>query len=269
MPRIQAMTDYIKACQQKGMMIESRNRYDLVRSRLFDVIKTFSPSVIVKAGLGTGQLVSDMARNVSCALVVVEPSIQLIRDFMEKDENRDILSKIHLVNGSLTSMPVDYYVCDLLVCVDYLDFIDSSKAIDEFRRVLGFEKHLFVATTVLAEDDLDGVFDDLMHGIFPLHNDYYIPADLSTILELNEFRLFKEKTDTYDENIEDMLNFFKVLYPGQGDPSTFIDQHSQDLVRLYGMKDGVLSPVYYTAVFTRKKPAAEQIGRNPYQGTPL
>ena len=233
MSRVQAITEYINECSRKGMMVEARNRYDLVRSRLFDVIKTFNPSVIVKTGLGTGQLVYDIAANFSSTLVVVEPSQQLIRDFVGKDTNRDILAKIRLVNGSLTSMPVDYYACDLLVCVDYLEFIDSSSAIDEFRRVLDFEKHLFIATTVLSEDDLDGVFDDLMHIIFPLHNDYYVPGDLSTILELNEFRMLREKMDTCGENMNEFLGFFRELYPLAEDPSSFIEQHSADLEKLY------------------------------------
>jgi len=269
MSRIQAITEFLTECRTHGLLVESQNRYDLIRSRLFELINSFNPGVILKAGLGTGRLVGDIARNVSSVIVVVEPSMTLIRDFVEAGENRDILSKVRLVNGSLTSLPVDYYACDLVVCVDYLDIVDSSRIIDEFRRVLQFEKHLFISGTVLAEDDLDGVFDELMHAVFPLHNDYYLAADLATILELNEFRMFKEKVDLYRENMAMLSGFFNGLYPGHGDISLYVAEHAEELIRLYDMKDGSLALPYYTAVYSRKKPPAEQQGTNPYKGTPL
>lgn len=265
MTHARAVSRFINECRARDIFIEPGNRYELVASRLFEVMDTFNPAVVVKAGIGTGRLLREMALHSNAAIVVIEPSMDLIREFLADGLNSGVVDRIRMINGSLASLPVDYYACDLLVCVDILDLTDSSRVIDEFRRILQFQKHLFIATTVLAEDDLDGIYDELVHEIFPLHNDYYLAGDLVTILELNEFRLLREKTEFFREDIGRLLSFFGDLYPDRSGGREYLESRSGDFSRLYDMREGCISLPYYMAVFTRRKPSSERPSASPYE----
>ena len=129
-------------------IIEPASRLDKVRDHLIDLIETYKPGVIVKAGLGRGELLARLAEASDAYIAVVEPSEDTIREFIARHKGDSILEKIRFVIGEFNRFPIDYYAADLLVCVDYLEFLESGPVIDEFRRSLQFEGILFILSLI-------------------------------------------------------------------------------------------------------------------------
>ncbi len=236
-------------------IIEPENRIPKVRDALFDVLATYNPGVIVKAGIGGGRLLYDLAQHSGAYIVVVDPSFTAIREFMARHEHDAAAEKIRYINGDFISFPVDYYAADLLICVDYLDFLDSGRAVDEFRRALQFDGVLFIAGTVLSDDDVDGLYDDFMKSIFPLHNDYYLRDDLKTFMDLNDFTFIKGTFDHYENDLPALAEHFKGLYGDSVAPfQKQIEDNRQQYESLYRLADNRISEPYYISVYTRRKP---------------
>ena len=258
MGRQEDIVTFIEYDVPKNRVIEPEHRVSKVRDTLFDVLATYNPGVIVKAGIGGGRLLYDLARHSGAYIVVVDPSFAAIRDFMTRHENDAAAEKIRFINGDFNSFPVDYYAADLLVCVDYLDFLDSGKAVDEFRRALQFDGVLFIAGTVLSDDDVDGLYDDFMKSVFPLHNDYYLRDDLKTFMDLNEFTFIKSTFDHYETDLNGLIEHFRGLYgDSKEQPLKHIEEHRQRYEALYGLADNRISEPYYVSIYTRRKPPKE------------
>jgi ubiquinone/menaquinone biosynthesis C-methylase UbiE len=176
MGRTHDIIRFVEYEEGSNLVIEPRQRHQHVRERLLDVVKTYNPRVIVKAGLGRGELLLDLASSSDAVIVVVDYSCDAMNRFRQAHRDTSVLERVHFVAGDFSSFPVDYYAADLLLCVDYFDFIETGTAIDEFRRSLQFEGILFIADDVLHEEDLNGAYDDLTAMLFPLHNDYISKA---------------------------------------------------------------------------------------------
>lgn len=249
---------FIEYDTRLNRVIEPEHRREKVLSALFDVLATYNPGVIVKAGIGSGQLLYELAKHSASYIVVVDPSFKAIVDFMAAHQKDPVAEKIRFINGDFTSFPVDYYAADLLVCVDYLDFLDAGRAVDEFRRALQFDGVLFIAGTVLSDDDVDGLYDDFMKSAFPLHNDYYLRDDLKTFMDLNEFTFIKSTFEHYETDLPALVEHFRGLYGDSvAQPLKQIEEHRQEYESLYGLADSRISVPYYTSVYTRRKPAKE------------
>ncbi|MCP4135728.1 MAG: class I SAM-dependent methyltransferase [bacterium] len=258
MNRFEQINSFVECDFDRKIFLEPENRYPTIKEQLFETIKTYNPGVIVKAGLGNGKLVYETAKEFDFYIVVVESSFQAIKKFIKKYNNDEIVKKIRFINGNFTHFPVDYYAADLLVCIDYFDFIESSQAIDEFRRALNFEAILFLAATVLHDEDLDGIYDDYMRMIFPIHNDYYLKNDLVTFLELNEFKFIKDNLSIFNENLGSKIELLNELYgenSGEKKSSSvqFIEEHREKFNSLYNMNNETITLPYYISTFMRKK----------------
>ncbi len=238
--------------------LEPAERLEQVGGRLLDVLHAYNPGVIVKAGLGGGGIVRLLAEKSSAYLVVVEPSFALIRKFLNELGNEQIEKKIHFINGDFHDFPVDYYKADLIICVDCLDIFDSSRCIDEFRRALQFEGVLFLGSFMLDDEDAEGVFDEFMHMIFPLHNDFYLEEDLKTFLNLKEFRFIKGMRMSFKKNLIADVDYFGK-YAGadmKSDAVSFLDANRETMKNNYRMDDAyVIDAPYYIGYFMRNKPA--------------
>lgn len=257
MTRIDEIKKFIKHEINKNILIESNQRYDYLKEKISEVIEIYKPSVIIKIGIGSGRLLNDIiTHNKNKYIVVVEPSIESAKNFLDKNASSKLLENVKIIIGEYNDFPVDYYKSDLLINVDYFDFIETTKALHEFKRAMEFESHIFLATFILHENDVDGIFDDLMKMIFPLHNDYYLENDLKTIMELNEFTFIKGDKVTFELNLTELIEFFKNDYDINLDEiDNYINQNKSILTSLYGYNNGLVKLPYYSGFFMKNKPA--------------
>jgi ubiquinone/menaquinone biosynthesis C-methylase UbiE len=264
MNRLKQTQNFIDYDLKNNFYIEPKTRYNDIKERVLDVINLYNPKVLVKIGIGQGDLLLDIVNKYNLYCVVVEPSFSAIKDFLQKNDKNPDIEKIKFINGDLHDLPVDYYAADLLICIDYLDFFDSGKCINEFQRVLRFDGIFFIASVVLKSNDIEGVYDDFMKMIFPLHNDYYIAEDLTTFLELKEFKIIKNMNLKYKSNLSEKIDYFKkagfdtaASEENALSDSTlaFIKAHKEDFSNYLEMKDNFeISEPYYIGLYTRTKP---------------
>lgn len=256
MSRLNKVQGFIEYDLANNLIIEPADRYDAVRERLFDVINNYKPGVIVKAGLGSGPLLLEIVKETKAIIIVVEPSFTVISNFLEKYGKEYDLKNIRFINGEFSEFPVDYFACDLLICIDYLDFFDSGLSINEFRRAMKFDGILFFSSVALDNEDIDGVYDEFIKMIFPLHNDYYLPDDITTFLELKEFSLVKNMTLKFRTNLREKTEHYsKALGTSPGKESEeFLISRKDVFRKLLKMDDdlNILEP-YYLGVYTRQK----------------
>ncbi|MBN2401394.1 MAG: class I SAM-dependent methyltransferase [Spirochaetes bacterium] len=259
MTRLKQVQDFIDNDLKNNFFIEPHYRYEAVKERLFDVINTYNPGVIVKAGIGHGDILLEILKNFNSYIVVVEPSFSAINNFLQSYGEENDLQRIKFINGDFHDFPVDYYASNLIICIDYLDFFDSSKCIDEFKRALQFEGIFFFATVVLDDNDIEGIYDDFIRLLFPLHNDYYIQEDITTILELKDFKLIKNMQINFKNNLQSKIDYFRKIYntTPEGNALEFIQSHKEDFVKFMHMNENYdITEPYYLGVYMRKKDKA-------------
>jgi SAM-dependent methyltransferase len=255
MDRLKDIISFIEYDFTSNTIIEPEKRIPKLRDGLFDVIKTYNPGVVVKAGLGNGRILYDLAKNSGAYVVVVEPSIAIMREFINRHAGDAVIDRIHFINGEFNSFPIDYYAADLIVCIDYLDFLESGKVVDEFTRVLQFDGILFMGCVVLEDDDLEGLYDDFMKSAFPLHNDYYLREDLKTFMELNDLKFVKGTFERYSTDLAELVDYFAAYRTDGGEnPLIQIGEHREEYAELYKLAGNTISEPYYISVFTRIKP---------------
>ena len=239
----------------KKFFVEPESRHEMVMEKIRDVIKTYNPKVIVKAGLGNGSVLLDLINELQgVTLVIVEPSLKIMENFLAANAANEKLKDVGFINGDFRNLPVDYYAADLIISIDNLDVQETAPVIDEFRRALQFDGHLLFAGIVLDDEDIDGVYDDFIRGIFPLHNDYYIKDDLKTFMNLKEFSFIKGKVESFEYNIDEIVNHIKDLYGLDSfNPLEYIEENRTVFTELYGMNEGKLFIPYFTGLFMRRK----------------
>ncbi|MFC1668785.1 methyltransferase domain-containing protein [Spirochaetota bacterium] len=253
MNRFSEIKKFVEFDFSKNIIIEPKSRYLKLKEMLFEVIDTYNPQVIVKAGLGNGKLLFEIAENYDSLVVVVEPSYDNVKNFLELHKGSGALEQIKFIVGNFEEFPVDYYAANLLINIDMFDFIESNKVLDEFRRAIEFESILFIASVVLHEDDIEGVYDDFMKVAFPIHNDYYLEVDLKTFMDLNEFKFIKGKLEYFEENIPGQLDYFDELYNSKKDALDFIKKNREDFNTLYGFNENIVNLPYFSGIFMRNK----------------
>jgi hypothetical protein len=254
MTRYKEIKSFLEHEYLNRTIIEPDSRYTLLRERLMDSLKTNKPDTVIKIGIGNPELLFDIIERFEITLCVVESSFKTIGKFIEEYGDRKGFSKIYIINGDFQILPIDYFVADMIISIDYLDFIDSARAIDEYRLSLEFESVLFVGVIVLNDSDVEGVFDDYMRMIFPLHNDYYLESDLNTVMGLNEFKLLNMETFEIRMNLADMREYMIDYFgdTGEYDPE-FIEKKLEVLDSLYLYDDETVTLPYFTGTFMRKK----------------
>ncbi len=254
MERTKDIAGFVEFEYGKNLVIEPSERFIHVRERLLDVVGTYHPGVIVKAGVGRGDLLLALAGASDALVVVVDYSLECIKRFKQANSGNKALEKIYFIVGAFESFPIDYYAADLLVSVDYFDFVETGAVIDEFRRSLQFDGVLFISAEVLSDEDLDGVYDEFMAALFPLHNDMYLQSDMKTFLTLNEFKFIKGDASSFTADSGKLVEHYASFSPvDRGAVRDFMDAHRETLESLYGLRDGSMNVPYFIGVFMREK----------------
>ena len=114
MNRFNSVREFIEFDLQNNYIIEPPSRLNSIKERLFDIINTYKPGVIVKAGIGSGNLIEEISSQFDSYIVVVEPSLKAIKQFIEKNKS----TAVKFINGDFHDFPVDYFAADLIICVD-------------------------------------------------------------------------------------------------------------------------------------------------------
>ncbi len=240
----------------KVFFIEPEFRHGMVMDKINDVIDTYKPKVVVKAGLGSGRIILDLIQNKKdIKLVVVEPSLKIIEDFIKKNSDNQKIKDIGFINGDFVNFPIDYYAADLIISIDNLDFQETAPVVDEIKRALQFDAQFLFAGIVLDDEDVEGSYDDFMRIIFPLHNDYYLKDDLKTFMNLKDFSFVKGKIEHFDYNIDEIKNHIAGLYGeiNSDDAEKFIVDNSATLTEIYKLNGRSITLPYFTGVFMRRK----------------
>lgn len=260
MSRFNEIVKFIDFELMKNQVIEPVNRREIVKERIYKSIKTFNPDMIIKIGIGFGDLLLDIAQKTEYVLVV-EPSRNAINVFLEKNKDNSLLKKINFINGEFNNLPVDYYVAKMVICVDYLDFIESGVAIDEIKRVLDFEGIFFFGGVVLNKSDIEGVYDDFVHLLDPLHNDYYLPGDFKTLMELKDFSTIHGGINTFPKNIDDIIKYWENYSSEAGqkqvnkeEVTSFIEENRKTFSDMYQLSTEMsYKENYLTAEFRKNR----------------
>lgn len=239
----------------ENFLIEPPERDKLISDVCFSVISENSPAVIVKAGLGSGRLAIDIASRADSYFVIVEPSFEAVKKFKARYASDPALEKINFIIGDFYNFPVDYYCADFLICNDIFEFIETGKAVDEFRIALQFDGLFFISTPVLDDRDFDGCYDDLMKKVFPLHNDFYMEDDLKTFMDLNELVHVKSSVTRFERDISRMIGYFVKLYgTGASEAAKYLDENSSAFSGFYSSDGKKMSEPYFAGLFRRKNP---------------
>ncbi len=236
--------------------IEPPSRHEMIMEKINDVIDTYKPKIIVKVGLGSGRIVLDLINTKKdIKLVVVEPSLRIIEDFINENNDNQKIKDIGFVNGEFTSLPVDYYAADLIISIDNLDFQETAPVMDEFKRALHVDALFMFAGIVLDDDDVEGTYDDLMRIISPIHNDFYLKDDLKTFMNLKDFTFVKGRIEHFDYNIDEIKKHITGLY-GYSDSERvekFIKENSGILSEIYKLDGRNITLPYFTGLFMKRK----------------
>jgi len=255
MNRLKQLQEFNIYESESGFFYENDFRHELLKERIYDVINTYKPEIVVKAGIGSGSLILDLiSDHKEIVLVVVEPSLKVIEKFINENSSNPEIKGIRFINGEFTQFPIDYYAADFIICVDNLDILESAPVIDEFRRALEFDGYLLFGGVVLHDEDLDGVYDDYMRLIFPLHNDYYLKDDLKTFLNLKDFSFIKGNMEFFDFNLADLTEHLKGLYDVPVNKADeFIESNIEAFRKLYTLEEKIIKLPYFTGLFLRRK----------------
>lgn len=255
MERLFELTRFFEYENRSPFSIEPERRLDLLFDQISRALKTYNPSVVIKAGIGNPALLSRVEPVMEGRFIVIDPSVQSIKNY--RSDNPD--TKIDFICGEFNLLPVDYYAADLLINTDNLNYLESGRAVDEFRRCLQFEGHLFISVPVVAGDDFDGVFDELYRAASSLHNDFYMTVDLKTFLDLNEFKFVSGDEYDFRFSLGEMKKHFGDFDPSSpGAVSEYIDENGMPLKTHYGYDSMALTEKWFTGIFMRKKPEKEQ-----------
>jgi len=212
----------------------------------------------VKAGLGAGELLLTIAEK-SPLCVCVEPSMAVIEKFLAHADRNPLLEKIQFINGNFAAFPVDYYKADLLVCIDCFDFILSGAAMDEFRRAMQFEGMFFFAGVVLHDEDIEGLYDEFIRMVNPLHNDYYLAGDFRTFMQVKDYTIITDGSENFPLNLKEYISYWDSLpftetKPDAAKALAFIDENRELFTSLYGLDENYsVKELYLTGLYRKNK----------------
>ncbi|MBN2436435.1 MAG: class I SAM-dependent methyltransferase [Spirochaetes bacterium] len=253
---------YIELNLKENLTIEreicNKKQHDFVSK----AVEIYRPESVLKAGLGNGQLLLKMAE-VGIKVTVVEPSIEVINNFVIKNKDNVLIDNIQFINGDLNSLPVDYYAFGMIVCMDYLDFQNTAAVFDEFKRAIDFEGVLVLGGIVLNNDDIDGIYDDLYHIIMPMHNDFYLPTDLNTVLGLKHFSFIQNEVFNIPVELESYKSFAKKYgaefsFSKYNKADQFIEENRAQLAKMYEYDGNGAVEHYLLSLYKSEKPEKQE-----------
>jgi hypothetical protein len=259
MSRFNEIVRFIDFDRKNNIVIEPNIRFQSIQERLFDAIKTYNPAVIVKTGIGSGKMLSALVEQTSARIVAVEPSKKAIDDFLSRFSSPSIEKRLNIIHGDFQNFPIDYYKADMVVSIDHLDLFDMSRCIDEFKRALNFDGIFFFAGVSLADDDIEGLYDDFTRTLFPLHTDFYLTEDFKTIMGLKDFTFVKSMVLSFERDLKAAFDYFGTFFgtKSRDDAHEFLSDHRLQFETLYSLtRDEVITEPYLIGIYMRNRPSA-------------
>ena len=184
---------------------------------------------------------------------VLENYFENIKLFLSNQGSENIFA----VNGSYSLMPLDYEKFDMVICSDILDMFDSINILEESKRVLNPEGYFLFTGVVLPDSDIDGVYDELIKCINPVHSDYYLETDLKTFADLKGFDFIKSEKFVFRRNLKEMVSHYSKFYFGKdvmrGDHLAFLSENEALLAELYCFDGEEIDENYEVVLFRKKK----------------
>lgn len=254
------LKNYFDINRQNCSLVEPEDHVAFLKEKVSEFIKIHNPLNVLKIGIFSHDLIIDIAK-VSRKLIIVEPSIDIIRDFIGKNQENPLLEKIMFINSEISELAVDFNVVDMLICTDIFDVIQSGLVMEEFKRVIQFEGLLVFSGVVLNSEDLEGVMDDYFRGLNEIHNDYYLPEDLKTFMKMKKFSDVQEVQTTFEKSLKDQTHFIQKNFENFSDfdPEEFLKQNIDAMERLYSYKeDGRYTEHYSASVFRKELPNEDE-----------
>ncbi len=255
MNRFREIARFVEYDFEKNVIIEPESRIGILKKELLDIISLNNPRVIVKAGLGNHELLHEIALNSDSYITVVEPSFKNIMSYINKYKGSGKDDRIRFINGDIENFPIEMRIADLLISIDYFDFISTGRVIDEFRNSIEFGSLMFLSCFILDGGDIEGVLDDFMKIVSPLHNDYYLQNDLLTFCTLNELKPVKNHVAGLEVDFIELISYYREIFGKTGsEAEQFLNENAavfSDLYKLSGSK-GVIP--YSIGVYKRKMP---------------
>ena len=186
-------------------------------------------------------------------LCVLEENIAVISRF-RVIHGRD---QFMIANGLFREMPLDYDKFDLVVCSDVFDISDSASIMDEARRVLKDGGYFLFSGVVLPDADSEGIYDEMMKKINPLHSDYYLESDLLTFARLKGFEPAGSHKIVFRRNVSAMTDYFAQTFGNSDFPaadsdfSGFMKANNEVLSSVYSYDGNDIDEHYTVSLFKR------------------
>ncbi len=252
---------FIEYNYKNKYFIEPEIRESFVLSSVLEKIKLHNPHTVLKIGIGSEKLLLEVSALVK-KMVVVEYSLDVIENFLGKYKDDPAAKKIYIINGDPSQLPIDYNIVDMILCIDCLDFIESAKAIDEMKRVLDFEKVIIIGSIVLHEKDIEGSLDEYYRSANFLHNDYYLPEDMNTMMKVKNFSLIQNNVYKYKRNLTDIKKHMSEIFSNResnNNADKIIDEYQSDFEKYYEMDaDKNILENYIVSSYRKNFPSKEK-----------
>ncbi|MBN1500284.1 MAG: methyltransferase domain-containing protein [Spirochaetes bacterium] len=231
---------FIEYNYENKYFIEPEVREKFMLTSVLEKINLHNPHTVLKIGIGSEKLLFEIVSLVK-KLVVVEYSFTVIQNFLEKHKDDPILKQIYIVNGDPSKLPVDYNIVDMILCIDCLDFVESARAIDEMKRVLDFEKVIVIGSIVLHADDLEGAMDEYYRTVNILHNDYYLPEDMNTMMKVKNFSLVQSTVFKYARNLAEIKKHMSEIFSENDSEKAdnIISSYHGDFEKFYNLDESM------------------------------
>jgi ubiquinone/menaquinone biosynthesis C-methylase UbiE len=262
MNRYDMISEYVRLDNQTAGTIESSAHAGIALEFLKRQIKIHTPSVVVKAGAGNSGLYLELLESIDI-LIIVEPDFATIKEHVHKFSDKVNFDKVRFINGDLENMPLDWYSSDMIICIDYLDFHNVASVLDEFKRIVDFEGELILAGSVLHDDDVEGVYDELFRLVLPLHNDFYMTSDLNTVLGLKKFRELESEKHLLKIDLQNYVKLGEIITSNAENGtnlkySDYIEKKESDLKKYYDYENNNLYENYLVSVYKSEKPGKKE-----------
>ncbi|HPJ37610.1 MAG TPA: hypothetical protein PLT75_04155 [Spirochaetota bacterium] len=257
MDKYMEIVEFLDYDSRKRVLVEPLDRYDMIRDQVFTIIDENLPEVVVKAGLGDGRLLLDIAvKSEKLYILAVEPSWERITSFMEENRGKPGFDRVRIIHGDFHEFPVDYYAADFFIVIDHLDIFDISRCIDQFKISMTFDAVLLYGGVVLQNDDVEGVYDDYMRLLLPLHNDYYLEDDLKTFLDLKDFKFIRGSALDFIMNNNALREHLRKYHNhNAAEVEDFYTGHEKEFREIYNLDDaGNLRERFFLGMFRRVMP---------------
>jgi hypothetical protein len=119
-----------------------------------------------------------------------------------------------------------------------------------------FDAVLLYGGVVLHDDDVEGVYDDYMRLLLPLHNDYYLEGDLKTFLDLKDFKYIRGASLYFPMNNNELREHVRKYHDhNAAEVENFFTGHEREFRELYNLDDaGNFQERFFLGTFRRVMP---------------